>query len=408
MPPADRPPNESERLIKLYEYDVLDTPPEQGFDDITRLASMICGTPYALVTLVDAERQWFKSTLGLAIRETPRSESFCARVVLDPRTMVVEDAQLDPRFADNPLVTGDPNIRFYAGAPLLTPGGHVLGAVCVIDDRPRHLTDQQVLALEALARQVMARLELRQKLRESETTAAALRTAEKLAVVGRLASAISHEINNPLQSMTNLLYMVQVEQDEVARAGLLLEIQDELKRVSHIVTQSLRFHRQSTRPELVRVGEIVESVLLLFRTRLSHAQASVELVDRQRVPMLVYASDLRQVMANLMGNALDAVRGRGGAVKVRVRDAYSIDGVAGVRITLADTGSGMSPETVARLFEPFFSTKGAQGTGLGLWVSREIVAKHSGRIRVRSSVHAERRGTTFSIFLPGAKLDVAE
>ena len=156
---APLPQTEDVRLRALHECRVLDTSPEDDFDDITRLAAHICGVPIAAVSLIDAERQWFKSILGLSVTETPRSMAFCAHTILQDAVMVVPDAQADARFADNPLVTGDPHIRFYAGAPLVTEDGHALGSLCVIDRTPRQLTSDQAETLRLLARLVTNQLE---------------------------------------------------------------------------------------------------------------------------------------------------------------------------------------------------------------------------------------------------------
>jgi GAF domain-containing protein len=153
--------DEQARLEALRRYSILDTLPEQIYEDVTALASLICGTPMSMISLVDADRQWFKSKVGLDVSETPRSESFCAHTLGTARTLVVQDAQQDPRFKDNPAVVGAPGIRFYAGAPIVEADGHVLGTVCVIDTTPRTLTLIQVAALEALARHVMAIMEMR-------------------------------------------------------------------------------------------------------------------------------------------------------------------------------------------------------------------------------------------------------
>lgn len=159
---APLPENEERRLAALREIEILDTPAEQEFDDITLLASQICGTPIAIISLVDETRQWFKSRVGLDAPETSRDQAFCAYTILNPsETMIVEDATADERFRDNPLVTSEPKIRFYAGVPLVTHDQQPLGSLCVIDREPRDLNFQQLAGLEALARQVSLRLELR-------------------------------------------------------------------------------------------------------------------------------------------------------------------------------------------------------------------------------------------------------
>ncbi|HEY3203673.1 MAG TPA: GAF domain-containing protein, partial [Thermoanaerobaculia bacterium] len=159
-----RPDNESQRLAALAHFRVLDTPPEQAFDDLAFLASHICGTPIALVSFVDRDRQWFKSRVNFEATETPREVAFCAHTVMGNDLFVVPDAAADRRFAGNPMVTGDPRIRFYAGAPLVTSDGHSVGTLCVMDRKPRNLTPSQTAALRALSRQVVAQLELRRKL----------------------------------------------------------------------------------------------------------------------------------------------------------------------------------------------------------------------------------------------------
>ena len=176
---ASLPPNEAQRLATLQGYDILDTPPEAGFDDLALLASQICKTPVALVSFVDENRQWFKSRIGLRANETPRDYAFCAHsILLSGEVLEVRDARLDARFADNPLVTDDPNILFYAGAPLVTQDNSALGTLCVIDFEPRELSAAQKLALQALGRHVVALLELRRSLAENKNIMEDLRGSE--------------------------------------------------------------------------------------------------------------------------------------------------------------------------------------------------------------------------------------
>jgi len=169
------PANEQERLQALYEYDILDTMPDKDFDYLTMIASQICDTPISLVTIIDESRQWFKSNYGIDVRETDRIYSFCAHAINTPQTiMVVPDSRLDERFADNPFVTDKPNAVFYAGVPLVTENGFALGTLCVIDNKPRTLKEEQFEALRALSNQVVKLLELRKKNKELIETMEAL------------------------------------------------------------------------------------------------------------------------------------------------------------------------------------------------------------------------------------------
>ncbi|PYS63374.1 MAG: hypothetical protein DMF74_10400 [Acidobacteria bacterium] len=169
MRAAPTPENEAARLETLRQYQVLDTDSEDAFDDLTRLASYVCQTPTALISLVDANRQWFKARVGIQARETPRNISFCGHAVMHRGCFIIEDALFDERFADNPLVINEPFVRFYAGMPLLSPEGFAIGTLCVMDRKPRHLDAKQIDALQMLANQVMSQLELRREVRFCKT-----------------------------------------------------------------------------------------------------------------------------------------------------------------------------------------------------------------------------------------------
>ena len=159
-----KPDNEEARIVALEKYAILDSDPEQAFDDLTLLASFVCRTPIALISLVDEDRQWFKSRVGLNATETSRDIAFCSTAILQSDVFVVSDALKDDRFRDNPLVISEPHIRFYAGAPLINEDGYALGTLCVVDRAPRELTPEQREALEALSRLVLAQMEFRRNL----------------------------------------------------------------------------------------------------------------------------------------------------------------------------------------------------------------------------------------------------
>jgi PAS domain S-box-containing protein len=228
----------------------------------------------------------------------------------------------------------------------------------------------------------------------------ALRKAEKLAAVGRIASSIAHEINNPLEAVVNLVYLLQLtnltpEQQEYVQMAA-----SELQRVSHITNHTLRFHRQSSHASDVNLAEAMDSVLALYRARMSDSGITIEQRYDRSLVVAGYPSELRQVFANLLSNAFDAMR-QGGRIVLSIKKSRQWkSGVEGVRVSVADTGHGMEFDVRKRIFEPFFTTKGINGTGLGMWVSAELVAKHGGSFLVRSTCQSEQKGTVISIFFP--------
>jgi signal transduction histidine kinase len=229
-----------------------------------------------------------------------------------------------------------------------------------------------------------------------------LRRTEKLAVAGRLAASIAHEINNPLESITNCLYLAaQTDLSEASR-GYIELAQNELDRVAQITVQTLRFYRGSTRTAEVDVHELIETVFALLESRLRGLQIEVARQFHATTTVIAQGGEIRQVLANLIGNAMDALPAGG---RIVLRTAATRDwrsGIEGIAITVADNGTGMGEATLHHVFEPFFSTKGITGTGLGLWISHEIIMKHHGTMRVRSRAAAPgiAGGTVFRVFLP--------
>ena len=241
----------------------------------------------------------------------------------------------------------------------------------------------------------------------------ALRRTEKLAAVGRLSSSIAHEINNPLEAITNLLYLLRKLDGLGEQATAYIELANhEVARMSEIVQQTLRFHRQSARPSMTNIGEVLDSVLSLHRGKVRGQQVEVERRYRGDVELFCFSGEMRQLFANLIGNALDAMPSQGGRLFVAVRHSrdWRDPSIEGIRVVVADTGCGMSAAIQRRIFEPFFTTKEATGTGLGLWVSAEIIQKHGGRIRVRSRSDHEgaKPGTVFMVFLPSPAAPAAK
>jgi signal transduction histidine kinase len=233
---------------------------------------------------------------------------------------------------------------------------------------------------------------------------AALLQSEKLAAVGRLASSIAHEINNPLEAVMNVIYLAGSSETIDQVQAYLQTAEAELRRVAEITSHTLKFHKQSSNPTAVTSQDLFRSVLSLYRGRLTNFGISVELRDRSLEPILCFEGEIRQVVSNLIGNAIDA--SPGGHLFLRSREGTRwASGESGVILTVADTGRGMSREVLRRAFEPFFSTKGMAGTGLGLWVSLEIVMRHHGSLTVRSRTTEGLSGTVLRLFLPSNAID---
>ena len=214
-------------------------------------------------------------------------------------------------------------------------------------------------------------------------------------------SSIAHEINNPLEAVTNLIFLAQRAAVNPKTQEYLACAEIELRRVSAIANQALQFHRQSTNPGPVTVTNLIDATLPLYHSRISNARVKIERRDRAVRPVTCLDGEIRQVLSNLIGNAIDAMSQEDRRLLIRSRESTDWrTGRHGVTLTIADTGSGVSADTISRIFEPFFTTKGNKGTGLGLWISREIIERHRGSLKVKSRQATHRSGTAFTLFLP--------
>jgi signal transduction histidine kinase len=258
--------------------------------------------------------------------------------------------------------------------------------------------------------QVKGLLKVGQDTTEKVKTCEALKHArelllqnEKLAAVGRLASSIAHEINNPLESVTNLLYLARTSEDG-QQQEYLDTAEHELRRVSAISNQTLRFHKQSSSPREVTCDDLLATVLAIHQGRLLNSRIELRKGPISPKPILCFDGEIRQVLSNLVGNAIDALlASEDPRVHLMIRSREATDWHSerrGLRVTIADTGGGIEAKSMEHIFDPFFTTKGMAGTGLGLWVSREIVERHKGNLRVRSSQRKGYTGTVFTLFLP--------
>lgn len=241
MRKAPIPSNEHERLSALLELRILDTPEEKPFDDLVNMASRICDAPIALVSLIDEHRQWFKAKVGIDATETPRDISFCGHAIADTKIMMVEDSSKDERFFDNPAVTGPLQVKFYAGAPLVTAGGLSIGTLCVVDHKPRKLSDDQLNYLSILSKQIMTQMELRRKFQELQDLTKTvmeqqelIKSQEKLAVIGKLSSGVSHEINNPLAIISGSVLILK---SMIQKGEPMENIEGQLTRIDQTVTR---------------------------------------------------------------------------------------------------------------------------------------------------------------------------
>ena len=441
MASAPRPYQDELRVEKLKSYLILDPEAEEQFDKLTALAAYICDTPIALISLLDNSRQWFKSRIGLETCQTPRDISFCQFAIHNDHFFEVPNTALDPRFADNPLVTGDPHIRFYGGQPLITPDNFRIGTLCVIDTKDRTLTSNQKDALNTLAKEVVMHLELRIKAMQlKQTSDTEIRRTKdlliqsgKLASLGQMLASIAHEVQNPLwvidmaiqnqkqqsQELASLVKKVSTEPEvssELATAvKLFLDTSTKNQYVMETavtslneVTQALKTqsHRDIHPSYDVNIDQVLAEALLITQGKLVGCDVLSDVPELP--PCCCLRSQLGQVFINLLSNAADGIAEQKqrsslqgveylGEIHIRARTAEH-EGQKGIEISFIDNGIGIPANAREHVFTEFFTTKSAgKGTGLGLSLSKSIIDSHQGTINIRDS---ELNGVTFSVWIP--------
>ena len=401
------PDNEARRLAALAAYEVLDTPREPEFDAITELIAHICGAPIAVVNLIDEDRQWFKAEVGLGVRETPLDTSFCAHAILQPGLFVVPDTMKDERFACNPLVTGEPGLRFYAGALLESEEGYPIGTLCVLDTEPRQLTTSQLDALGTLADHVMNLLELRRAMREREQLNKRLEASLK--AQKRLIDTVAHDLRTPLGTIA--LTAQQLEETAVEEEAR--ETAQRLRRAAQrmgqladdlIAREELGVGVLSMEPGERDLEAIVAEVVDLLAPIAAREDIALKLEPYAELPRVCCdAFRTGQVLTNVVGNAVKFTPA-GGEVVVRV-EALAEE----VRVTVRDDGPGIAAGEVEAVFEPFWRSPDASagGTGLGLAIARRLIEAQGGRIGLESELG---QGTLvwFTLPLAGAGRSMCE
>lgn len=390
--------DEGERLAALREYDILDTPPEAAFDRITALAAELFGAPIAAVSLIDDDRQWFKSIIGLDSSETPREHAFCAHTILTDEVMVVADATHDKRFRDNPLVTDAPTIRFYAGAPLMLRTGHRLGALCVIDSKPRRsLTEVEKRRLSTLAQIVVNEMDMRLM---TERFSLLSRKAEAATEAkSEFLANMTHELRTPLTAVIGFNGLLAASPNLPERERMLAsKAKAASEKLLTIVNDVLDLARLEAGPgalplETVDAAGVLASSADLFVERAAEKGLKLEIDIPADLPSVVgEPTRLRQVLVNLLGNAIKFTES--GGVTLR---AYADD--AEVRVEVSDTGIGIATDKLERIFERFEQgdpgiAKRFGGTGLGLAISRRLAEQMGGTVDVRSE---PGEGSTFTV-----------
>lgn len=384
-------PEEKIRIQELLKYEVLDTEDEKAFDELTQLASEICATPISLISLVDNDRQWFKSRVGLDAPQTDRSIAFCSHAILQDDVLEVENATLDERFHDNPLVTGAPDIRFYAGAPLVTPDGYPLGTLCVIDQKEKKLTDFQKRALKTLANQVISQLELRLQARRQERLN---KDREKFYAV------LAHDIKSPFNGILNLSRIMSENSESMTKekiTQLSTEILNSSVTLYQVIDEILqwsqtRLNQNTVHLEPVNILKAAEETKDLVKDGLRIKGVDLNLKISHDVSVMADEVLLKTVIRNLLMNAIKYTPASSEVV-ISVEDRGK-----DFCISVCDQGAGIPRELKSKLFDKAVGSKkgtaGELGHGLGLSLAGDFIRMLKGSIAVDTS------------YTKGAKVDV--
>lgn len=386
--------DEVERLKALYNYEVLDTEAEKVFDDLTQLASEICETPIALISLVDPNRQWFKSTVGIDAEETHRDIAFCAHAIHQREIFEVKDTLKDERFFDNPLVTDDPNIRFYAGTQLVTPDGHAIGTLCAISDQPKSLTAHQRNALEILGREVISQMELRLKVRQLKQTDQ--RKTDYL-------SNVSHELRTPLNA---IICYSQLLQEKLPA----LSVPDEIKEFVNTIDSSsqhllglinsvLDLHKieegkMVLQPEVFDTHLFFQGLKGIIQPKATQKDVSLHLdIDESIMPALFMdVAKLRQILVNLLNNSVKFTEPHH-----HVLLEAQVTGNT-LQFVVEDQGCGIAEQDLHKVFNKFAQVgNAAEGSGLGLVISKALTELMGGALQLDSK---EGIGTKITLTFP--------
>lgn len=403
------PANDVARVAALRALGILDTPPEPNYDDLTRLAAQICQVPIALISLVDADRQWFKARVGLDPAETPRELSFCAHAIAEPQTdvFVVPDASADPRFAANALVTGAPHIRFYAGTPLVTHDGWALGTLCVIDRVPRQLTPDQLHALTTLRRHILDALELRRIIARQNTVIADLdetrrhldvarRTAEEATrAKAEFLATMSHEIRTPMNAVIGMTTLLRDTPLSPAQRDSVDVIQSSGEHLLTVINDILDFSKITSGKLTLEsvpfsLPACVAAAVRLLVARATEKKVAIRSTLAPGTPETIVGdvTRLRQILVNLLSNAVKFTDR--GAITVDVSARAQPDGSSELTFRVSDTGIGIPAARLPHLFQRFeqadsSTTRTFGGSGLGLVISRHLAELQGGKLWAEST-----------------------